>query len=181
MATALLNRSFWAPAQKFSSPRSRLCGRSTLCLWGGAQGVSITKTAATNELSVFPRCPSCVSGRWVHFWPEVSSLFRRCAAGSWARRAAPPAACAAASQQLQRAEGHAHQILSRTKRWSVPCGLCSVAGHVSTLPWLRSMVWVRVGLGSGPATAKGWVGTWPVNRLNPDFSKASIHARSPHP
>ena len=43
------------------------------------------------------------------------------------------------------------------------------------------MVWVRVRLGSGLATAKGWVGTCPVNRLDPDSSKASIHARTPHP
>ena len=45
------------------------------------------------------------------------------------------------------------------------CGPCSVASHVPTLPWLRSRVWVRVGLGSGLATGKGCVGTWPVTRL----------------
>ena len=43
----------------------------------------------------------------------------------------------------------------------------SVAGHVPTLPWVRSRFWVRVGLGSGLATGKGWVGTWPVTRLDP--------------
>ena len=45
---------------------------------------------------------------------------------------------------------------------------CSVAGHVPTLPWVRSArVWVRVGLESGLASGKGWVGTWPVTRLGP--------------
>ena len=39
-------------------------------------------------------------------------------------------------------------------------GPCSVAGHVPTLPWVRSRVWVRVGLESGLASGKGWVGTW---------------------
>ena len=42
---------------------------------------------------------------------------------------------------------------------------CSVAGHVPTLPWVRSSVWVRVRLGSWLASGKGWVGTWPVTRL----------------
>ena len=37
-------------------------------------------------------------------------------------------------------------------------------GHLSTLPWVRSRVWIRVGL--GPATGKGWVGMWPVTRLD---------------
>ena len=46
-------------------------------------------------------------------------------------------------------------------------GPCSVAGHVPTLPWLTSRVWVRVGLGSGLAAGKGWVGTWPGTRLDP--------------
>ena len=46
-------------------------------------------------------------------------------------------------------------------------GPCLVAGHVPTLPWVRSRVWVRVGLGSGLASGRGWVGTWPVNRLDP--------------
>ena len=51
---------------------------------------------------------------------------------------------------------------------STKCGYCSVAGHVPTLPWVRSRVWVRVGLGSGLATGKGWVGTWPVlTRFDP--------------
>ena len=46
-------------------------------------------------------------------------------------------------------------------------GPCSVAGHVPTLPWVRSGVWVRVRLGSGIASGKGRVGTWPVTRLDP--------------
>ena len=45
-------------------------------------------------------------------------------------------------------------------------GPYSVVGHVPTLPWFRSSVWVRVGLGLGQASGKGWVGTWPVNRLD---------------
>ena len=46
-------------------------------------------------------------------------------------------------------------------------GPCSVAGHVPTLPWVRSRVRVRVRLGSGLASGKGWIGTWPVTRLDP--------------
>ena len=46
-------------------------------------------------------------------------------------------------------------------------GPCSVAVHMRTLPWVRCRVWVRVGLGSGLATGKGWEGTWPVTRLDP--------------
>ena len=46
-------------------------------------------------------------------------------------------------------------------------GPCSVAGHVPTLPWVRSRVWVRVRLGSGQASGKGRVGTWPVKRFDP--------------
>ena len=46
-------------------------------------------------------------------------------------------------------------------------GPCSIAGHVPTLPLVRSRVWVRVRLGSGLATEKGWVGMWPVTRLVP--------------
>ena len=47
-------------------------------------------------------------------------------------------------------------------------GPCSVAGHVPTLPWVRSRVWVRVRLGAGlVASGKGWVGTWPVTKLDP--------------
>ena len=34
---------------------------------------------------------------------------------------------------------------------------------------LGSSVWVRVRLGSGIASGKGWVGTWPVNRLDPFY------------
>ena len=34
------------------------------------------------------------------------------------------------------------------------------------LPWVRSRVWVRVRLGSGLASGKGWVGTWPLTRLD---------------
>ena len=37
------------------------------------------------------------------------------------------------------------------------------------LPWVRSRVWVRVTLRSGIASGKGWVGTWPVNRLDPSI------------
>ena len=44
-------------------------------------------------------------------------------------------------------------------------GPCTVAGHVP--PWVRSGVWVRVGLGSGLASGKGWVETWPVTKLDP--------------
>ena len=40
-------------------------------------------------------------------------------------------------------------------------------GHVPPLPWVRSSIWVRVGLGLGLATGKGWAGTWPVTRLDP--------------
>ena len=39
-------------------------------------------------------------------------------------------------------------------------GPCSV-------PWVRARVWVRVTLGFGLATGNGWVGTWPVTRLDP--------------
>ena len=38
-------------------------------------------------------------------------------------------------------------------------GPCLVVGHVPTLPWLRSRVWVRVRLGLVLALGKGWVGT----------------------
>ena len=31
------------------------------------------------------------------------------------------------------------------------------------------VVWVRVGLGSGLASGKGWVGAWPVTRLDPNL------------
>ena len=48
-------------------------------------------------------------------------------------------------------------------------GPCSVAGHAPPLPWVMSRVWVRVRLGSGLALGK-WVGTWPVNRLDPNQS-----------
>ena len=44
-------------------------------------------------------------------------------------------------------------------------GPCS--DDVPTLPWVRSRVWVKVELGSELATGKGWVGTWPVTRLDP--------------
>ena len=44
---------------------------------------------------------------------------------------------------------------------------CSLVGHVPTLPWVRRRAWVRVGLGSGLASGKGSVGTWPVTRLDP--------------
>ena len=44
-------------------------------------------------------------------------------------------------------------------------GPCSVVGHIPTLPWVRSRVWVRVTVASG----KGWVGTWPVTRLDPSY------------
>ena len=44
-------------------------------------------------------------------------------------------------------------------------GPCSVVGHVPILPWVRSRVWVRVGLWSG----KGWVGRWPVTKLDPTW------------
>ena len=46
-------------------------------------------------------------------------------------------------------------------------GPCSVESHIPSLPWVRSRVWVRVGLGSGLASGKGWVGTWPLTRLDP--------------
>ena len=54
-------------------------------------------------------------------------------------------------------------------RWCF--GPRSVAGHVPTLPWIRSRVWARVGWESGQASGEGWVGTWPVNRLDPLFSR----------
>ena len=44
-----------------------------------------------------------------------------------------------------------------------------IAGHVPTLPWVRSEVSVRVRLGSGLASGKWWVGTWPVTRLDPNW------------
>ena len=50
------------------------------------------------------------------------------------------------------------------------CGPCSVVGPVPPLPWVRSRVWVRVRLGSGLATGKGWLGTWPVATLDPFLS-----------
>ena len=40
-------------------------------------------------------------------------------------------------------------------------------GHILTLPWVRSKVSVRVKLGSELAAGKGWVGMWPVTRLDP--------------
>ena len=52
-------------------------------------------------------------------------------------------------------------------------GPCSVASHVPTLPWVRSRVWLRVGLGSGQASGKGWVGTWPINRLDSKWTTCS--------
>ena len=51
--------------------------------------------------------------------------------------------------------------------WGGGEGPCSIAGHVPTLPWVRSWVWVRVGLGSGLATGEGWVGMWRITRLDP--------------
>ena len=55
-------------------------------------------------------------------------------------------------------------------------GPCSVMGHVTTLPWVRSGVWVRVRLGSRLASGKGWVGTWLTNRLDPN--KGSLVLKS---
>ena len=69
-------------------------------------------------------------------------------------------------------------LLSNTWFWSIRfshnpsfthayLGPCSVAGHVPTIPWVRSRVWVRVRLGSGIASGNEWVETWPVTRLDP--------------
>ena len=38
---------------------------------------------------------------------------------------------------------------------------CAVAGHVPALPWFRFKFWVRVGLGLGLASRKGWEGGGP--------------------
>ena len=34
-------------------------------------------------------------------------------------------------------------------------GPCMVAGHVPTLPWVKSRVWVKVRLGAGLASGRG--------------------------
>ena len=44
-------------------------------------------------------------------------------------------------------------------------GPCASAGHVPTLPRVRSRVLVSVG--SGLASGRGWVGMWPATRLDP--------------
>ena len=50
--------------------------------------------------------------------------------------------------------------------------------NIPTLPWVRSRVWAKVGLGSGQASGEGWVGTWPVNRLRLQiFSAAGINSQ----
>ena len=62
--------------------------------------------------------------------------------------------------------GHLNSLEAIPEKTQRKGGPCSVVGHVPTLPWVRSRVWVRVGLGSGLATRKGWVGTWPITRLD---------------
>ena len=62
---------------------------------------------------------------------------------------------------LQHQVEQSRQVCSLTELSTKSWAPCSVAGHVPTLPWVRSRVWVRVKLGSGLASRKGRVGTWP--------------------
>ena len=61
-------------------------------------------------------------------------------------------------------------------RWSYPSSdLSRLRATCLTLTWVTSTFWVKVTLGSGIASGKGWVGTWPVTRLDP------VHLGYPHP
>ena len=82
--------------------------------------------------------------------------------------------------QEWRGRSHGAQAACDGKNKNYPelIGPCSVAGHVLTLPWVRSRVAVRVRLGSGLASGKGWVSMWPVTRFDPTTTEIYIYRLS---
>ena len=57
--------------------------------------------------------------------------------------------------------------------WAIYCTYC-------TLPQVKLRVWVRVGMGLGSASRKGWVGMWPATRLDPFcFSREGSGCQDP--